>query len=121
VEFEDYSGISSRVAIYSESDDYSGNSLTNPTIPIEYKPGYIGGKVTLRRHVIVGTGSTILPGVEIGEGAAVGANSLVTGDLEPWFVYGGVPTRKIREREKKLLQLQKEYEKARSVVEGAKE
>src|SRR5262245_8011584 len=33
ISLEDFSGLSSRVAIYSSSDDYSGSSLTNPTVP----------------------------------------------------------------------------------------
>jgi galactoside O-acetyltransferase len=110
VEFEDYSGISSRVAIYSESDDYSGCSLTNPTIPRSFKPAYKAGKVLLKKHSIVGCGSTILPGVTIGEGAAVGAHSLVTKSLSPWVVYFGSPAKKIHKRSRELMRVQEIYE-----------
>lgn len=43
----------------------------------------------------------ILPGVSIGEGAVVAAGAVVTSDVEPWTVVGGVPARKIGNREKK--------------------
>lgn len=67
IEMRDFSTISSRCAVYAKSDDYSGSTLTNPMIPEEYL-GILEGKVLLEKHVIVGSGSTILPDVVIGEG-----------------------------------------------------
>ena len=55
---EKYVNISSRVSIYSTSDDFSGNTLTNPMIPDKYKKLDIR-PVTLEKHVIIGTNSTI--------------------------------------------------------------
>jgi acetyltransferase-like isoleucine patch superfamily enzyme len=94
---QDFSGISQSVKIYSASDDYSGASLTNPTIPKEYLRT-IRGEVALGRHVIIGAGSVILPGVSIGEGSAVGALSLVTKSLAEWAIYCGAPARRIKAR-----------------------
>lgn len=105
IEMEDFSGLSSRVSIYSATDDYSGNSLTNPTVPDKYKKIY-SGKVTLRKHVIIGTNTTILPNLEIGFGSSVGANSLVTKSLEEWGVYVGTPAKKIKERSRDLLKIE---------------
>ena len=105
---EDFSGLSSRVSVYAISDDYSGESLTNPMIPTEYKNLNIG-KVVLRKHVIVGSDSIILPGVEIKEGTAVGALSLVTKSLDEWSIYVGIPAKKINNRSKKILDLEKEF------------
>lgn len=45
----------------------------------------------------IGFGCSILKGVTIGEGAVVGANSLVTKDVAPWTVVAGSPARLIRE------------------------
>lgn len=103
----DFSGLSSRCAIYAQSDDYSGEHLTNPTIPEKYL-GIYGGKVVLGKHVIIGTGSTILPGCNIGEGVAVGAMSLISKDLKEWTIYAGVPCKMIKERKKDLLEFEKE-------------
>lgn len=105
---ENFSGVSSRCAIYAESDDYSGNALTNPTVANEYR-NVLGGQVVLRKHVIVGTGSCILPGVDVGEGTAVGSMSLVTKPLEEWSVYAGIPCKRIKDRSKKLLELEKDF------------
>ncbi|MBN1304191.1 MAG: 2,3,4,5-tetrahydropyridine-2,6-dicarboxylate N-acetyltransferase, partial [Anaerolineales bacterium] len=44
----------------------------------------------------IGTGSVILPGITIGEGAVVGANSVVTKNVEPYTVVGGVPAHFIK-------------------------
>lgn len=104
----DFSGISARVTIFTESDDYSGASLTNPTVPARFKPGVSRGEVTLGRHVIVGANTTILPGIVLAEGATVGAHSLVTKDCEAWTVYFGVPAKRLHRRKRDLLQLEQE-------------
>lgn len=105
IEMQDYTGLSARVVVYATSDDYSGEHMTNPMIPEKYL-GVIERKVVLERHVIVGTGCTILPGVTIGEGSAVGSMSLVNQSLNPWGIYAGIPCRHIKERSKKILDLQ---------------
>ncbi len=102
----DYSGISSRCAFYATSDDFSGASLNNPTVPraFRYEKNL---PVTLGRHVLIGTGSTVLPGVTIGEGCAFGSMTLIAKSTEPWGIYVGVPARRLRERERGLLELEK--------------
>lgn len=50
--------------------------------------------------VWIGFGASILPGVTIGEGAIVGAASVVTRDVEPWTVVAGNPAREIRKLER---------------------
>ena len=46
----------------------------------------------------IGANSTILKGVTIGEGAVVAAGSLVTKDVAPYTVVGGVPAKKLKDR-----------------------
>ena len=111
---ENYCGLSSRTVIYAESDDYSGIAMTNPTIPAEYRH-VTGGKVILQKHVIIGTGSTVMPNITIGVGSSVGSMSLVNKSLEPWGVYAGIPCRKIKERSKELLIAERNMEAAASV------
>lgn len=105
---KDFSCLSSRCAVYAISDDYSGNSLTNPMVPDQYRKVQ-ESQVVLEKHVLVGTGSTILPGVILGEGTSVGAMSLINKSLEPWGMYVGIPCKKIREREKNILKLEEEF------------
>ena len=106
VELSDFSGLSQGVRIYSGSDDYSGNSLTNPTLPNKYL-NIIVKPVLIGRHVIIGSGSVVLPGVKIGNGTSVGALSLVTKSLEEWGVYVGAPAKRIKARKKALLEQEK--------------
>lgn len=102
---EDFSGLSQRVSIYSRTDDYSGEYLTNPTVPSAYSGGN-HGTVVLKKHVIIGSGSVILPNLTIEEGASVGALSLVIKSLSPWGVYAGSPVKRIRDRSQNLLALE---------------
>lgn len=105
---EDYTAISSRSALYAESDDYSGDSFTNPTLPPQYRK-VIGGGVALKKHAIIGSGCTILPNVIIGTGTAVGSMSLVNKSLDEWGIYAGIPCRFIKERSRHLLTLENEF------------
>ncbi len=104
---EDFSGLSQGVRIYSKTDDYTGEHLSNPTVPAKYT-GVTGGTVTLRRHALIGSGCILLPKVEIGIGSAVGAMSLVTKSLKEWGFYFGVPAKFLKARSQKLLELEQE-------------
>ena len=108
ITLSDFSNISSRVAIYSSNDDYSGISLTNPTVPEAYK-SVMHAPVFIGRHVIIGSGSVILPGVSIGEGAAIGALSLVREGCEKFSIYCGNPAKKIKKRKRCLLEKEQNY------------
>ena len=52
--------------------------------------------VVLKRNCWIGAGATILPGVTVGENAIVGAGSVVTKDVEPNTVVGGIPAKLIK-------------------------
>lgn len=103
----DFSGISSRVSVYSSNDDYSGAFLTNPTIPDEFT-NVTHQPVTICRHTIIGSGCIVLPGVTIGEGVAVGSLSLVTKNCTPFGIYAGVPAKRIKDRKRDLLKKETE-------------
>lgn len=103
----DFCNLSSRVAIYSSNDDYSGEHLTNPTIP-ELFTGVTHADVLLGKHVIIGSGCVVLPGIRLDDGVAVGALSLVNKDCQTFGIYGGVPAKRIGERKRHLLELEKQ-------------
>lgn len=105
---EDFVAISSRVIVYAVTDDYSGAVMTNPMVPSKYK-NVEDLKVIIGKHSIIGSGSTILPGVQLSEGSAVGAMSLVNQSTEPWSINVGIPARKIKERKRELLELEKAF------------
>jgi acetyltransferase-like isoleucine patch superfamily enzyme len=104
----DFANLSSRVSIYSSSDDYSGATMTNPTIPDDFKK-VCHASVFIGRHVIIGSGSVVLPGVRIEEGAAIGALSLVNRNCDTFGVYAGNPARRIKDRQRGLLELEKQF------------
>jgi acetyltransferase-like isoleucine patch superfamily enzyme len=103
----DFCSLSHGVKIYTRSDDFSGNALTNPCVPSQFT-NPMRGAVRLERHAIVGAGSVVLPGVTIAQGGAVGALSLVTMNIPEWTIYFGTPARRIRARSRKLLELEQQ-------------
>jgi maltose O-acetyltransferase len=54
--------------------------------------------VTIEDDVWIGINAVVLPGITIGRGSIVGANSLVNKNVEPYSIVGGVPARLIRRR-----------------------
>jgi len=105
---DDFSGLSQGVKIYTKSDDYSGLHLTNPTVSNKYTNAQ-RGPVVLKKHVIIGSGTVILPGIEIGVGVSIGALSLVNRSLKEWGIYSGIPVKRLKNRSKNLLKLEKEF------------
>ena len=103
---EDFSGLSGRVSIYTSSDDYSGRTMTNPTVPAEFK-GVKSAEICIERHAIIGSGAVLLPGASIGEGSAVGALTLVSTRLPEWKVFAGNPLRLVGKRRRDLLDLKR--------------
>lgn len=104
---EDYTCLSSKCAVYSSNDDYSGEFMTNSTIPSDYK-NVCNAPVTIKKHSLVGAGSIILPGVTIEECVAVGALSLVNKSLESGFIYIGQPAKKKMKRSRNCEALESE-------------
>lgn len=109
ITLEDFSGISSRVSIFTTTDDYSQGWMTNPTIPDKFKK-VKAGSVMLHKHVIIGCGSVVMPGVTLGTGCSVGALSFVNKSVPEFTIVTGIPMRLIGKRNKeRLLELESEY------------
>lgn len=102
ISLDDYCNISSKVAIYGSNDDYSGEYMTNPMLPDEYTNVTIGD-VILEKHVIIGSGSVVLPNTLLKIGACVGAMSLINKQCDSFTVYAGIPAKKIKKRSQTLL------------------
>ena len=94
--------------VFAQSDDYSGKSMVNSLIPKKFKDEYFA-RVELQKHSIVGANSTIMPGVTLAEGTAVGSMSLVLSSTSPWGIYVGCPALRIKDRRRDLLELEREF------------
>jgi galactoside O-acetyltransferase len=108
IRMQDFSGLAFGVTVFAQSDDYGGTSLTNPTVPRQYRK-ITRAPVDIGRHVIVGTHSVVLPGVVMGEGSSIGACSLVTRSTEPWTIYLGTPAKAVRARSRDMLLMEAQY------------
>lgn len=107
----DFAGISSGVKVFTGNEKYFGECLTNPTVPYPFREP-IRSFVRIEKHTIVGANAVILPGVVLGEGCVVGANSLITKSCAPWTIYSGTPARKIGARPSvKMILLESELRK----------
>lgn len=72
--------------------------ISSPGVPIIFAGRPVPKSTIIEADVWVGIGATILAGVNIGRGAIVAAGAVVTKNVPPYEIHGGVPARKIRER-----------------------
>jgi len=79
--------IASGVMIYTSQHD-----IHSPTFSATY------GKVTIEDYVFIGPRAILLPGITVGKGAIVGAGAVVTKNVEPFTIVGGVPAKSIGKR-----------------------
>lgn len=85
----DFNRVTSHSFLYNKYDElYDGNDYYN-----RFKD-----KCSIGNDVWIGTNSTILRGVSIGDGAVIGANTVVTKDVEPYSIVVGNPGRRIKFR-----------------------
>ena len=103
----DFSGMAANTVLYSASDDYSGEFMTAQAIPQNYT-SIRGGIIDIGKHVIIGSASIIIGGCKIEEGCSIGSMSLVNRDIDAWGIYVGIPVKKIKQRKKDLLLLEKQ-------------
>lgn len=68
------------------------HDMNDPLFPATYKP------ITIGNHAWIGMRATILGGITIGEGAVVMSGAMVTRDVPPFAVVGGVPAKILGER-----------------------
>ena len=108
VVIEDFCGFSSRVTLYTASDDYSEGYLTNPTVPEDYKK-ITRGPVHIKKHAIMGSGSVIMPDTVIGVAAAVGALTFVNKHIGEFLIVSGNPMRIIGKRNRKILEMEEAF------------
>lgn len=91
VSIGDRVAISPRVTlVVSSSPNFSRIA---PYVPVKHEP------ITIEDDAWLGTGTVVLPGVNIGEGAVVATNSVITRDVKPYTIVGGSPAKFIREVE----------------------
>lgn len=110
---EPFANVSSRVSFFTENDDYTDGFMAGPMVPPDLRK-VSKGKITLKKHSIIGCGTVVLPGVTLDVGASVGALSLVNKSVPYLWCVTGNPARKICLRDDKLLELEKEFLRRRS-------
>lgn len=74
------------------------NHGTQPHEPMRFQP-HVSKPIVIGGDVWIGRGACILPGVKIGNGAVIGANSVVTRDIPEFSIAAGIPAQVIRQRQ----------------------
>jgi len=96
----DYVGIARGAQIYSFSEvPRDGKRMCGPMMPDEFE-ALVMKPVRIEKDAFIGSNAVILPGVTIGEGAVVAANSLITRNVEPYDIVMGVPAKCVGKRSK---------------------
>jgi acetyltransferase-like isoleucine patch superfamily enzyme len=113
---ESFCALSSRVTVFTSTDDYVEGYMSNPTVPPEYRKEQ-NGNVLFRKHALIGCGSVIMPGVTLEVGASVGALSFVNKDVPEFAVVAGVPSRIIGKRHRRLLEFEAAFRAEKRVTE----
>jgi len=85
-----HTDIASQVLIYNSEHDIESEDFKAVLAPVE-----IGD------YVFIGPRAIVLPGVKIGDGAVIGAGAVVTKDVFPFKIVGGIPASQIEERKLK--------------------
>lgn len=91
---EDEVMIGSGVHFYTNNHEFS--DVSKPIIEQGYPKPTLSDSITLRRGCWIGACVIILPGVEVGENAVVGAGTVVTKSVPPRVVFAGNPGRIIK-------------------------
>lgn len=112
VELGDFTATSHACHLLSGSDDFSGNHMTGSVVPRFCRKPVVA-PIQIGRHVAIGTHCTVMPGVTIGDGAAIGAHSMISIDVREWSITSGAPARFLKSRAMRLLELE------RSIDSGA--
>ena len=101
---EDYTGLSARATIYAAMDDFSGDYLIGP-IHEDKSINVTGGLVQICKYAQIGSGGLVFPSVCVGVGGVLVVMSMVKQSLEPWNIYAGIPAKKIKQRNERLLDM----------------
>jgi acetyltransferase-like isoleucine patch superfamily enzyme len=98
----DFSSVSAGTKIWCTSDDFVNDLVMIMPDGLDVKEHVMSADVTFGRYTAVGSNTVVMPGNVLPEGAAVGALSFVPAafDFQPWSVYGGIPVRFLRARNK---------------------
>jgi acetyltransferase-like isoleucine patch superfamily enzyme len=104
-----YVGVSSNVTFMTSSENYAGDAMGTCMVPQEFRKN-VSGSISLEEHVVCGPNSVILPNVTLGQGAAVGALSLISHSIPPFVIVSGNPARKVGIRKYDILEAQQRFE-----------
>ena len=109
IKIGNYCGCSPRCTLLSGSDDFSGEYMISPMVPDKYT-NVDGKQIVLEDFSQIGANSIIMPGVTVNTGAVCGCFSFIKNDVEEWSINVGIPSKKIKDRSRNILEIVKRFE-----------
>lgn len=99
---KNYVSIAQHVTFILDAEHYTNHISTYPfkvkTLHMQESEAFGKGDIIVDDDVWIGYGATIMSGVHIGQGAVIAAGSIVTKDVPPYAIVGGVPAKVIKYR-----------------------
>lgn len=99
---KNYVSIAQNVSFILNADHYTNHISTYPfkvkTLKSQTSESFGKGDIIVDDDVWIGYGATIMSGVHIGQGAVIAAGAVVTKDVPPYAIVGGVPAKVIKYR-----------------------
>ena len=115
----EFSTLSAGCRIFCRSDDFINPGINMSHIPSQFRNLSEPSTVELKSHVVLGTSNVCHPGVTIGEGVSTGSMSLINRDLDPWWVYFGIPAKKYKPKDQAAFEEKvKEFRKYLKIKEN---
>lgn len=111
VVIDDFAGLSHKVSIFSGSDDFSGEFMSNPCVG-EFNKDLVNvtlKEIRIGKHVMIGAGSTVLPGCSICDNTSIGSMSLVNKKIDSAGIYFGVPVKFLKAVSDGRIRMSKKY------------
>lgn len=88
------------------SEKFHGAGLIGPVVPDLYRDELIQAPIVMQAFSGVCANSVVMPGVTMGQGSILGANSFLKTSTEPWTIYAGNPARPIKTRRSDVMKQQ---------------
>jgi galactoside O-acetyltransferase len=107
IEIAGFGGMSHGAKLVTASDDFSGDWMASCEVPARFTAPRVA-PIRVGRHSVICMSAIVLGGATIPDGVVIGAHAFVNRSVMPWGVYGGIPAQRLKDRTRRVLELEAE-------------